>query len=729
MSKRPFKPRNAAVPRLAAAFVLAAVLSVPAGRSRAATSPMGPASFGAAVAMDTAAIPTPATRAFSSSRLGPAGPGNSPASPAGFAPARRTADVPKAAGSEEPGLLAKTFPLEFLHEVLPEPGAWRPYPKAGDAAGWEKVPAAVRAAHVRRAEKHLGAAWIVPRASMFLDFVRDGNRSRFEAVSFGRRQRLADLVLAESIEGRGRFLDDVLDGVWTICEESFWGVPAHVGAQRRGPGLPDVTEPVVDLFAAETGMLLAWTDYLLGERLDGVSPLVRERIRLEIGRRILTPCLERDDFWWMGFTGREVNNWNPWIVSNWLAAVLLTEPDRDRAGRGVHKALRCLDKFLDVYPPDGGCDEGPGYWDRAGGSLFDALELLHGASGGRIDVFDRPLIREIGRYIGRVHIAGPYAVNFADAAAKPGGSASLIHRYGRRIGDPGMAAFGAWLARRQGLGDGPVGASFGALGRALPALFGLDELLQAEAREPLLRDSWFPGLQVMTARSAAGSTAGLYLAAKGGHNAESHNHNDVGNFIVFDGGQPVLIDVGVETYTAKTFSGRRYEIWTMQSAFHNLPTVGSVMQREGRAFAARDVRYAADARRAVLSLDIATAYPPEAKIRSWVRRLTLERGKRVVVEDRYELEDAGLPVELSLMSWRQPEAAGTGRIRLAHPEGDTAGRPVMLIYDGRQFEAAFETIELADARLRGSWGERIYRILLKGKAPARAGSYTVRIEP
>ncbi len=729
MSEHSIRPRKRTVAIIVAALALAAVLSAPAVRSRAATSPTGPASFDAAVAMDTAAIPTPATRAFTSSRLGPAGPGNSPASPAGFAPARRTADAPKAAGSEEPGLLAKSFPFDFLLEVLPEPGEWRPYPKAGDAAGWEKVPAAVRAAHIRRAEKHRGAAWIAPKASMFLDFVRDGNRSRFEAVSFGRRQRLADLVIAESIEGRGRFLDDVLDGVWTICEESFWGVPAHIGAQRRGPGLPDITEPVVDLFAAETGMLLAWTDYLLGEKLDGISPLVRERIRLEIDRRILAPCLERDDFWWMGFTGREVNNWNPWIVSNWLAAVLLAEPDRDRAARSVHKALRCLDKFLDAYPDDGGCDEGPGYWDRAGGSLFEALELLHAATGGRIDVFDRPLIREMGRYIAKVHIAGPYAVNFADAAAKPGGSASLIHRYGRRIVDADLAAFGAWLARRQGLGEDAVGAGFGALGRVLPTLFDLEGLLAAEAREPLLRDSWFPGLQVMTARSEAGSTAGLYLTAKGGHNSESHNHNDVGNFIVFDGGEPILIDVGVETYTAKTFSGRRYEIWTMQSAYHNLPTVGGVMQREGRAFAARDVRYSADARRAAFSLDLAAAYPPEAKIRSWVRRLTLERGKRVVVEDRYELEEAGLPVELSLMSWRRPEAAGTGRIRLAHPGGDAAGRPVMLIYDGRLFEPLFETIELADERLRGSWGERIYRILLKGKAQARAGSFTVRIEP
>ena len=79
----------------------------------------------------------------------------------------------------------------------------------------------------------------------------------------------------------------------------------------------------------------------------------------------------------------------------------------------------------------------------------------------------------------------------------------------------------------------------------------------------------------MAARSKDGSAEGLYLAAQGGHNAESHNHNDVGNFIVYADGQPAIIDVGVETYTAKTFSSQRYEIWTMQSAYHNLPSIAA----------------------------------------------------------------------------------------------------------------------------------------------------------
>lgn len=87
---------------------------------------------------------------------------------------------------------------------------------------------------------------------------------------------------------------------------------------------------------------------------------------------------------------------------------------------------------------------------------------------------------------------------------------------------------------------------------------------------------------------------GLYLAAKGGHNAESHNHNDVGNFIVYADGYPAISDVGVETYTAKTFSAQRYDIWTMQSAFHNLPIINGFMQKNGGNFKAAAVNYEAD---------------------------------------------------------------------------------------------------------------------------------------
>ena len=385
-------------------------------------------------------------------------------------------------------------------------------------------------------------------------------------------------------KAKGRFVDAIADGLWLICEETYWGLPAHVGAQKRGKGLPDVTEPTVDLFAAETGALLAWTDYLLGDRLDAVHPLVRERLRLEVDRRILTPNLERDDFGWMGFTDGRVNNWNPWINSNWLASTLLLERDPERRVRTVRKITRSLDRFIDSYPDDGGCDEGPSYWSRAAASLFETLELLHAATDGRLDVYGEPVVRAMGQYMARAYIAGDYYVNIGDAAARVKVEPEIVFRYGRAVGDQALASFGSLLASRRGP-YGPADVSrYGSLARVLPALLRARDVADTAPTEPLDGSVWLPDLQMMAAREKPGSIQGLYVAAWGGHNAQSHNHNDVGNVIVFADGQPLLVDVGVGEYTAKTFGSRRYEIWTMQSSWHTLPAINGVDQAAGSTF-------------------------------------------------------------------------------------------------------------------------------------------------
>ncbi len=628
---------------------------------------------------------------------------------------------------QERNLLTGKFAEGTLHTALLPRGSWHPYPTIDDREAWNAVPEALRAAYIRNAERHLKTAWETLPATAFLEYVRNGNRSNFERLSFGRREKLAGLVVGEVFENKGRFLDDIANGVWAICEESFWGVPAHMGLQSKGVGLPDVTEPVVDLFAAETGSLLSWTVYLLRDRLDKVSPLITERIYLEVDRRILTPNLQREDFWWMGFgKGRDVNNWNPWINSNWLTAALITERDPSRREKAVYKILRSLDNFLNQYSEDGGCDEGPGYWGRAGASLFDCLELVDSATNGVVNLYGQPLVRAIGQYIYKVYIKDDYFINFADASGKISPEAGLIYRFGKRINDPVMMGFGAFLARRQGIGDESRIARNGSLGRLLPDLIGVRELKDARPAEPLLRDFWFPDLQVMGARSYPDTSKGLYFAAKGGHNAESHNHNDVGNFIVYSGGKPVLIDVGVETYTAKTFSSRRYEIWTMQSAYHNLPTINGVMQKDGREFQARNVVHSVQDDSATFSLDIAKAYPDGAKVDSWFRSIRLIRGKAVELSEKYSLKEFVQPFSLSLVTPLGVNAGQPGIIMLT--DSDSPKMSVTLSYDPARFRASSEEIPLTDGRLKSVWGQRLARIVLTSTTRALQGEYKLTLK-
>ncbi|HLB82978.1 MAG TPA: heparinase II/III family protein [Gemmatimonadales bacterium] len=620
-----------------------------------------------------------------------------------------------AAGQGPRNLLTSGLSESALAAALLPAAQWHPYPTIRDRADWEAVPQEIRAGFIRQAQQYLSTTWERIPATVTLQYIRNGNRSNYDATNTRQREKLATLVLAEVFENGGRFLDDIANGIWAISEQTYWGSTAHLGMQRAGNGLPDVSEPIVDLFAAETGALLAWTDYLLGDRLDKVSPLLRTRIRTEVNRRVLTPAFERDDFWWMGFGERKnVNNWNPWINSNWLAAVLLLEADPQRRSASVYKIMRSLDHFINTYPDDGASDEGPGYWGRAGASLFDNLELLRSATNGTVDIYRSPLVRNMGQYIYRVYIKDEYFVPMGDASAKITPDAELVYQYGKRIGDPVMQGFGALLAQRRG----PYRPGSSSPGRILPALLVASEIASAHTSEPLLGSVWLADLQLMAARSAANSGVGLYVAAWGGHNAQSHNHNDVGNFIVYGDGTPVLIDVGVETYSAKTFSAQRYEIWTMQSAYHNLPTINGIMQGAGREFQAKDVSFGETANRVTFSADIASAYPTEAAVRRWQRRVTLDRKASVVeLEDRYELKEWKEPVRLNLMTSLRMDTSSPGEVRV--------GDRYVIAYDARTLSAAAEEIPLSDEHLRSVWGDRVARLVLTTHGTALQGGYRV----
>jgi hypothetical protein len=218
----------------------------------------------------------------------------------------------------------------------------------------------------------------------------------------------------------------------------------------------------------------------------------------------------------------------------------------------------------------------------------------------------------------------------------------------------------------------------------------------------------------MAARIEQGSTKGLYLAAEAGNNGKSHNHNDVGNFIVYANGEPAIIDVGVETYTAKTFGPHRYELWTMQSAFHNCPTIDGVMQSPGRQFAAAAVTCSPGE----LHMDIAGAYPQESKLKSWQRGIKLDRAtNQIEINDTYALTQSAREITLTLMT----------PCKVTQESGYLAlENKVRVAYDPSLIPA-IEQIKLDDANLKRVWGDRVYRILLKAQNPPQSAQWKLHI--
>ena len=624
--------------------------------------------------------------------------------------------------------LSELYPKEKLGNLLIPRAQWKPFAKAKDRTAWTSIAKPVRDKFIGFSEEYLGKDVPNLPASLYLEYRRIGNRSNYQNIWLERRKMLHCLVLAECMEGKGRFLDAVANVTWAICEESSWTFPAHVGAQKAGSGLPDVTEPIVALFSAETASSLAWTVYLLKEQLDTVSPQICKRAEREIDQRILTPYLERDDFGWMAFharsDGRRPNNWNPWINSNVLAAALLIEKNKGRRLDLTHKVLRCLDNFFVPYPSDGSCDEGPSYWGRAGASVFDNLELLYSGTDSRLDLYDDPAVREIGRFIYRAHVAGDYFANVGDCDARLDIDRDLVFRYGRRIGDRKMQDFAAC-----GLDERELFASersFRSLGRMLYELFNLPNLLAAKSSlHPLVRDVWLghEDMQLMAARDKDGSTEGLYVACWASHNGQSHNHNDVGNFIIFADGRPFIIDIGRPTYTRQTFSSKRYEIPEMQSAFHNLPTINSVTQQAGKRYAARDVKYNLTEAGARFRMDIAPAYPDKAGVKTWVRTVSLNRSKDIAVVDNFELKKASRDISQNLITPCEVVHNEPGRLVL---RDSAEGVELAIEYDRDILTARIESIPPTDDKLATIWGPRMYRILLKPMSATRAATWTLR---
>ena len=182
--------------------------------------------------------------------------------------------------------------------------------------------------------------------------------------------------MAEAVTNRGTYLPALADLAWRICEESAWQLPAHNSYIRDTPQLPlpDVTRPIVDLFAAETGALIATVCGLLGEALDAYAPGLAARLRGEVERRELTPY-RTAHFWWMGNGDEPMCNWTPWCTQNVLLAAAQCAPAEDLPAY-VQQAAYSIDCFLKDYGDDGCCSEGAQYYRHAALTMFNALDLL-----------------------------------------------------------------------------------------------------------------------------------------------------------------------------------------------------------------------------------------------------------------------------------------------------------------------------------------------------------------
>ncbi len=478
---------------------------------------------------------------------------------------------------------------------------------------------------------------------VFAIFENTGNRLTYEDVYFLRRKYLAVFGLKAVLDGEKEDLEKLEEVLADVCAEECWALPAHVNRKAD----PD-WRICVDLFAAETAQTLSEITFLLKGRL---SDRIMEKVRDEVMRRVLIPFYRSE----APCGGWEYNE------SNWCAvcgggvgsaAIYLLQEEPEMLEGILGRICYSLEHYyLKGFAGDGTCLEGLGYFTYGMTYFAGFAEQLYRFSGGKRDLFRIQGLDRIAAFQAKCYFKSGRTVSFADGSMddtfRPGLTCFLAMKY-PEAGIPAME-------RAAGLNDDTC-YRWMALYRNLTwtqlyldKLAG-EEIPQAE-REELKGQIVLPDAQWTICQSKNGAGMG----AKGGHNDEPHNHNDIGSFFYLDGKDFLLADLGCGEYTKDYFSEKRYSCLCCRSLGHNVPLIDGKEQLPGREYSC-DL-FKADGRgRTVISFGKAYGNP---RLESLTRTLEWnpEDGS-LQVEDLCRAIGERLSMRENLVTGRKPRIEG-----------------------------------------------------------------------
>lgn len=517
--------------------------------------------------------------------------------------------------------------LEHLDEImvaLRPREEFHPVPPASDREAWHGVRQKTAEAAVKRAEGCAGFSWPVIYATDVMLAATGGDARAFSAKYNYRRTALSALALAEALEGKGRFLGDIINLCLMICEETAWTLPDNLtrpdGAHNC---LADIEHPTLDIGAARTGALLATALYLHRDKFREASPLIAVRIEREITLRVIDTFLNTPQ---LSFARAGDETLTAEGIKECLTALLLTEREDRYRWSGVKRAVKLMDACLDALPHDGGLPGGMGAFESRAGCLMEALELISEASGGNTSFFTISTLRRMGDFAVGNHIDLDYFNCPGDCPAHLQLDAGLVYRCGELIRSEDLRALGAYLF---GLRDGAATGAATLLRGARNAL-GESAMLRHDSRPPMPMDYYLPSAALLCARTRTGASDGFFVSLKGGENLPG-GHADAGNITLFCDGEPVLPDLGEIEYARALEPDERAALWETQSQYHNLPVINNQPQSMGAQFMAVEPVWELAPERSRATLDISRAYPEAAGVVNWQRTVALMRNERPCV--------------------------------------------------------------------------------------------------
>lgn len=448
--------------------------------------------------------------------------------------------------------------------------------------------------------------------SLYKLYETEGNRLQFEQVYFERRGRLMTFALLSWLYGEKEDLIELEDILWAICDEYSWSLPAHMPHKDAGID-PSIN---IDLFAAETAFALAEILYLLDGQL---SSAVVHRVKKEVFRRVLDSYMYYPKLY----------NWEL-MKNNWCAvcagsigavAIYFIEDDTILA-KLFSRLMPTLENFIDSFEEDGTCVEGLSYWTYGISFYVSFADLLLRRTAGKVNLLNNDKFKKIAEFQHKCYFSGGCTVSFSDGSQydyfRRGITSYLANQFDHVYIPPQQSASGY-------VGD-----------RIYRWCMGLRDLLWTDAvpmkEIPNTASYVLPDAQWIICRN--GEEGHIGFAAKGGHNDEPHNHNDIGSFIYTKDGKMLLTDLGCGEYTKDYFNHNRYTIFCNHSFSHSVPIIEGEGQYAGKNYHSTEVKFE---RENFMSLNIEKAYH-HSNLQKLVRSFEFLGSEGLILKDKYSFK-------------------------------------------------------------------------------------------
>ncbi len=590
--------------------------------------------------------------------------------------------------------------MEMLKPFVPEQ-AYRPAPSAADRAFWTRIAQKESAqAIIKQAQEDREKKPEVPISdAIYRRANKEGNRGIYKPRYYRTMETLERAVIAECIENEGNYIPQIVEHIEAIMEMKSWMHPNH---DDRENSVLEGKRVAIDLGARKFGSVLMLSEVLLEDKLPAE---LRAEIRKEIKRRMtdsyFKSCLGEDkkgNTWIWG-----TSNWNSVCTGGTLFSTLTASEKAGERIAMIGCALNSMKFYLEGFGADGYCSEGIGYWNYGFGNYLYLSQMVFDYTGGTIDMFtftDPEKMKRVGNFPAHFEIQNGIYPCFAD-----GGSTfkSDSDNFAYILSAKNYGAAKPTYSR-------PADITMQLMEWADPVSY-VDPNAEKTA---LPSHTYFDDMGIVISRGR--QDVPFSIAVKAGHNAENHNHMDVGSYVMVLGDDHIMCgDLGAPPYQAGSFSPTH----KMRSSWgHPVPRVDGTLQSEGKQFRGTvlETEFSENLDKAVIDIKQSYEVPALEKL---VRTVTNDKSGKgtITITDTFSASEP-IAFDTAIMTHTEYEILGSDTILLKND-----GKTIRVAVSAEGGKVKIQDTEVKVKAVR--YADQAFKIWIEFEKELKAGSITM----